>query len=273
VVGEIRMNLFTEVIRENLKNVLHNIWLDFLQGNSIELVKECIIDTIGPNRTPAVNDEPELWLNRIFRELNDRELVAFYIKLLSRRLVNPSFAEDANYEFVRENYRLFFHEDTGRWWFIDEGLDQIAYAIYEAVTIVRALGLNETENSLLEADRRRVAGEWELVVWKCSKAVEGVARHCLRVKMQQAGVTPPNQMPEMGRCYNQLCEPRYSFWNEDEPIAKFFKIIKDSYRNPTSHLDDGSIRPQDARDCNNEKDARAAFVLSHLVIFQMLQRL
>ena len=267
------VDLFAEVIRENLEIVLRYIWFDFLQGSDIESVKECIIDIVGPPRTPAVNDDPVLWLDRIFRELDDRELIAFYIKLLSRRLVEPSFAEDANYELARENYRLFFHEDLGRWWFIDEGLHQIAYAIYDAVSIVRALGLNEIEDALLEADTRRTAGDWEFVVWKCSKAVEGVGRHCLRTRMQRAGVTPPDQMPEMGGCYGQLCETRYSFWNENEPIANYFKIIKDNYRNPTSHLDTGVPRPQNTRDCNNEEDARAAFVLSHLVIYQMLDRL
>jgi hypothetical protein len=267
------VNLFTQVIRENLENVLHEIRFDLFTGNGIESVKECLIDTVGPARTPAVNDEPETWLVTVFRVLDDRELVAFYIKLLSRGIVDPGFADQANYELGRENYRLFFHDDSDRWWFIDEGIERIAYAIFEAVSIVQAHGLDNIEEALAEAERKRVAGEWEYVVWKCSKAVEGVARHCLRTKMQQAGDTPPTQMPEMGGCYNQLRGGRYSFWNEREPLAKVFSIIRSDFRNPTSHMDTGSVRPHDARDCDNEQDATTSSVLSHLVILQMLQRL
>jgi len=246
---------------------------DLLNDNFLREIKDCVLTIIGTGRTPAVHGDWDEWLELVFRrELDDRELIALYIKLLEGRILPKDFADDLNVVLEREKHILFYNKDADRWWLVDEGVEFAAYTVQEAVSLVRAKGLDEVDNALREAAVGREKGQWEYCVWKCSKAVEAVGRHCLRNAIQRQHGPVPDPMPTMDPCAKQLTRQR--FWSDDEPLAKLFDIIKGDFRNPTSHLDDdpNSSRPANQRDCNNEGDASLAFVLSHLTIYWMIRR-
>lgn len=154
------MPLFSNVIREDLEKTILDNRYDILDESTLSEVKRCVIEIIGTDRTPAVDDDWDEWLRRVITGvLKERELIALYIKLLEQSIVQQDFSEQVNLVLEMENYRLFYNSDSDRWWFVDEGIEAIAYSVHEAVGLVQAHGLNEVDDALTQAERKRRLAE------------------------------------------------------------------------------------------------------------------